>query len=104
MRNPENYVVEFVKVKVPYKAVYSKTGQKIAIHRALTSDLPKAVSAVISKGQYKTWKVGTDKEEIFKDTDKDKLKVYKVDVENGKEKRMLYFQQDGRLLKDTIVE
>jgi len=70
----------------------------------LTSDLPKAVSAVISKGQYKTWKVGTDKEEIFKDTDKDKLKVYKVDVENGKEKRMLYFQQDGRLLKDTIVE
>jgi hypothetical protein len=97
---PEYYVVEFDKDKTPQKAVYSKAGKKMAIHKKLASDLPMAVSATLNKSAYKGWKVGKDKEEIFKDTDKDQLKVYKVEVEKGTEKHVLYIQNDGKLLKD----
>ena len=100
---PEYYEVDFTQAKTPVKAIYSKAGKKIAIHKSLKSDLPKAVSAAISKGEYKAWKLGKDKEEIFKDSDKDQLKVYKVDVEKGKEKHTLFFQPDGKLLKDKKV-
>lgn len=100
---PEYYVVEFNKDSTATKAIYSKTGGKVATHKVLTSDLPKAVSATVSKGEYKTWKLGKDKEEIFKDSDKDQLKVYKVTVEKGKEKHTLFIQSDGKLLKDKKV-
>jgi len=99
---PDNYVVEFTQNNLPYSAVYSKNGNKIATHRAIT-DIPKAVTAAISKGAYKTWTLGKDKEEIFKDTDADQLKVYKVSVTIGKEKHNLYYQADGQLLKDKKV-
>ncbi len=98
---PEYYVVDFTKDNTPYKAVYNKSGKKIAIHKKLL-DLPKAVLSAISSGAYKTWTVAKDKEEIFKDKDSDQLKVYKVEVEKGKEKHALYFQPDGKLLKDKV--
>jgi hypothetical protein len=47
--------------------------------------------------------LGKDKEEIFKDTDKDQMKVYKVDVKKGKEQHTLFIQTDGILLKDKKV-
>ena len=100
---PEYYIVEFNKENTPVKAIYTKSGTKIAIHKSLKSDLPNAISVAISKSEYKTWKLGKDKEEIFKDTDKDQLKIYKVDVEKGKEKHTLFFQIDGKLLKDKKV-
>ena len=100
---PEYYVVEFTKDNASHKAIYSKSGKKVAIHKKLTSDLPKLVSSAISKSEYKTWKLGKDKEEIFKDTDKDQLKVYKVTVEKGKEKHTLFFQSDGKMLKDKKI-
>ncbi len=96
---PDYYVVEYIQDNTPSKAVYSKAGKKVAVHKSVT-DLPKAVTEAISKGNYKTWKIGKDKEEIFKDKDKDQLKVYKVNMEMGKEKHTLFFQQDGKLLKD----
>ena len=100
---PEYYLIESSKDNIPYKAIYSKIGQKIAIHKSLKSDLPKAITAAISKGEFKSWILGNDKEEIFKDTDKDQLKVYKVDVVKGNEKHTLFFQSDGKLLKDRKV-
>jgi hypothetical protein len=100
---PEYYIIESSKDNIPYKAIYSKAGKKVAIHKSLKSDLPKGVSAAISKGEYKTWTLGKDKEEIFKDSDKDQMKVYKVDVDKGKEKHTLFFQSDGKLLKDKKV-
>ena len=103
VNDPEYYVVEFNKDNTPVKAVYSKSGNKVAAHKMLTSDLPKAVTDAINKGVYKTWKLGKDKEEIFKDSDKDQLKVYKVNIEKGKEKHTLFFQTDGKLLKDKKV-
>jgi hypothetical protein len=96
----EYYVVDFTKENTPYKAVYSKKGKKIATHKKVTSDLPKAVLTAINAGEYKDWKIDGDKEEIFKDKDSDVMKVYKVTVEKGKEKHILFFQPDGKLLKD----
>jgi len=95
------YEVEFTEDKTPTKAIYSKKGEKLATHKKLKNEVPKPVSAAISNSVYKTWKLGKEKEEIFKD--KEKMKVYKIDVENGKEKHTLYYQQDGKLLKDKKV-
>jgi len=100
---PEYYEVDFNKDNIPYKAIYSKAGEKIAIHKSLNSDLPKAVSDSISKGEYKDWTLGKDKEEIFKDKDHDQIKVYKVDAEKGNDKHTLFYQIDGTLLYDKKV-
>ena len=100
---PENYIVEFSLDNMPHKAIYTKIGKKIAIHKKLASDLPKAISAAISKGQYKDWILAKDKEEIFKDKDSDKLKIYKVVVEKEKGKHTLFFEANGKLVKDKKV-
>ena len=101
--NPETYVIEFGADSAQYKAVYDKNGKKVAIHKT-TSTLPAVISGAISQGAYSTWTLEKDKEEIFKDTDKDQLKVYKVNVLKGTEKHTLYFQADGKLLKDKKVD
>jgi len=101
--NPDNYVIEFNNKDTAFKAIYGKDGTKIASHKAITADMPTAVRDAINDGDYKSWTVGKDKEEIFKDKDTDQLKVYKVSVSKGSEKRTLYFQQDGKMLKDVKV-
>jgi hypothetical protein len=100
---PEYYVVEFTKENIPHKAIYSKAGKKIATHKRLDKDLPKEISTAISKGEYKSWKLLKEKEEIFKDSESDNMKVYKVEVENGKEKHILFYLANGNLLKDKKV-
>ena len=98
--DPDNYIIEFNNKDTAFKAIYTKDGTKIASHKGMSSDIPAAVTDAISNGNYKSWKVGKDKEEIFKDKDTDQMKVYKVSVSNGNEKHTLYFQQDGKMLKD----
>lgn len=102
--HPEYYVVEFTKDKVPHKVIYSKAGKKIATHKKITSDLPMAVSSALNKSEYSTWKIEKDKEEIFRDTEMDKMKVYKVEVEKGKEKHHLFYSSEGVLLKDKTIK
>jgi hypothetical protein len=102
--HPGYYVVEFTKDNIPHKVIYSKEGKKIATHKKLTSELPKEVAEAISRGEYKTWKMVKEKEEIFRDSDMDKMKVYKVEVENGKEKHTLFYSSDGDLLKDKTMK
>jgi hypothetical protein len=100
--SPDTYVVEFTNDSVPHKAVYSKAGKKIAVHKMI-SELPKDILWAIKNGEYKTWTIAKDKEEIFKDKDSDKLKVYMVTVENNGHKHILYFQSDRRLMKDKKI-
>jgi hypothetical protein len=99
--DPDNYVIEFNNKDTAFKAIYAKDGTKIASHKGISSDMPAAVTNAIRNGDYKSWTVGKDKEEIFKDKDTDQLKVYKVSVSKGIEKHTLYFQQDGKMLKDV---
>ena len=96
---PETYVIDFAVDSTPYKAMYDKNGKKVAIHKTISS-LPIAISKALSNGMYKDWTIGKDKEEIFRDKDSDKLKVYKVSITKGNESHILYFQPDGKLLKD----
>ena len=96
---PEYYIVDFTMDNAPMKAVYSKAGKKVAVHKNVMN-IPKPVTDAISKSDYKAWTVGKEKEEIFKDKKTDKMKVYRVTVEKGKEKHNLFYQADGKLLKD----
>ncbi len=102
--HPGFYVVEFTKDKTPHKVIYSKSGEKIATHKKLDSELPKPVSDAIAKSEYSTWKMAKDKEEIFRDFEMDKIKVYKVEVEKGKEKHTLFYSSNGDLLKDKTMK
>jgi len=99
--DPDNYIIEFNNKDTAFKAIYSKDGRKIASHKGMNSDMPAAVTAAISNGDYKSWTEGKDKEEIFKDKDTDQMKVYKVSFSKGNEKHTLYYQQDGKMLKDV---
>jgi hypothetical protein len=103
-QHPEYFLVEFTANGTPYKVIYSKSGKKIATHRKLKTELPDAVKTAIGKGEYSTWTLGKEKEEIFRDTEMDKMKVYKVDVEKGKEKHILFYSADGDLLKDKTIK
>jgi hypothetical protein len=100
--DPDNYVIEFNDKDTAFKSIYKKDGTKIASHKMMTSEMmPMAVTDALKTGDYKSWTVGKDKEEIFKDKDTDQMKVYKVSVWKGSEKHMLYYQQDGKMLKDV---
>lgn len=103
IEKPEFYVVEFTKDNVKHKAVYSKAGKKIAVHKK-TLELPKAITTAIEKSKYGKWKIAKEKEVIFRDTELDKIKTYKVLVENGKEKHALYYSTTGDLLKDRTLK
>jgi hypothetical protein len=98
--NSNNYAVDFYQNGIPYTVIYSASGQKIAAHKKKITDIPTAITAAINAGTYKTWTIGKDKEEIFKASDADQMKVYKINVAKGSEKHTLYFRVDGTLLKD----
>lgn len=97
---PEYYVVHFDSSGTPQKVIYSKSGEKMTAHRGMRTKtgIPKAVMASLRNSDYKSWVVTDEKEEITRHSDK--KKVYKLTVEKGKEKRVLYYQEDGKLLKD----
>jgi len=97
----ENYVVVFTHSDTLDKIIYNKNGKKIATHRSMNSALPIEVSAALKRSKYQTWKIGKDKEEIFKDDKKDQIKVYRITVKKENELRTLYFQQNGKMLKDV---
>jgi hypothetical protein len=100
---PGSYVVEFTHNDTTNKTIYDKSGKKIATHQSMKMMLPEAVTDSIKDGMYKSWTMGKDKEEIFKDSYADKMKVYRVSVMNGSQKHTLYYQQNGTLLKDKKV-
>ena len=104
VENPEFYVVEFVKNNVKHKVIYSKVGEKIAVHKKTTAELPKLIVTAIEKSKYGSWKIAKEKEVIFRDLELDKIKTYKAIVENGKEKHVLYYSSAGTLLKDKAIK
>lgn len=101
--NEKYYVVEYTSEETDHKSVYSEKGDKIATHSELTQDVPKPVSDAIANGIYKTWEMSDESTEIFKDKQTDPMKVYKVEVASENEKHALYYQADGKLLKDRKV-
>jgi hypothetical protein len=102
--NPEYYMVEFTKDKAPHKVVYSKEGKKVATHKKVYTEVPSAISNEMIKGPYKGWKIANEKEEIFKDSDSDQMKVYKLTVEKDNMKHILYYLPSGKLIKDKLIK
>lgn len=101
---PENYIVEFSKNKVKHKAFYSKAGKKIATHMMVNNNTPKTVLEAVAESKYKTWTLLEDKVEMLKDGDSDLLKVYKVEVRKGKQKHALFYDLEGKLMKDVKMK
>ena len=98
--SPGYYAADYDDDSTQHKAIYHKSGKHVATHKKL-KELPKPILDAIANSIYKTWRLGKEKEEIFRD--KEKMKVYKVEVEKGKEKHALFYQQDGKLLKDRKI-
>jgi hypothetical protein len=101
---PENYIVEFTKDKVKHKVFYSKTGKKIATHTLINANIPKSIMEAVAKSHYKSYKLQEDKEEILKDGDSDLLKVYKVEVRKGNDRHALFYDVEGKLMKDVKLK
>ncbi|WP_306621859.1 PepSY-like domain-containing protein [Chryseobacterium ginsenosidimutans] len=101
---PEYYIAEFVIDGHDHKVIYSKEGKKIAVHKKGITDLPETVSDAIRKSIYSTYNVAEDKEEIFRDSSLDLLKVYKIEVDKGPSKHYLFFSSEGQLLKDKTTK
>jgi hypothetical protein len=100
---PEYYIVEFNKDETPQRTVYSKTGKKVSVHKAMKKNaLPMAVSNAFNKSKYKSWKEIGEKVEIMKDADK--TKAYKITVTDGKEKHALFYDEKGKMLKDKKIK
>ncbi len=97
-KQPRYYVVEFTNEKTPYRVVYSKEGKKLITYKTSIENLPKAVITALSKSPYKSWVITKEKEEIWLATDE--KRVFKVVVEKGKEKHVLFYKEDGKLIKD----
>lgn len=95
----QNYEVDFKKDNLNYSVVYTSNGKKVLIRRSLTSDAPQVILDGINKTRYKNWKLGKEKEEIFKNEENTNMKIYKLTMTKGNEKHILYFKQDGRLMK-----
>ena len=97
------YIAEFTNKDTITRAVYDKNGQKIALHQEFRGELPEAITDSIKEGDYRSWTMAQEKEQIFKDSRIDQIKVYRVVMEKGDKKHTLYFQQNGKMLKDVKV-
>jgi hypothetical protein len=95
------YVTVFDKDSVSYTIIYEKNGKKVSGYKKMNSPVPSVIISAINRSKYKGWTVEKEMEEIFKDKDTDKVKVYRVTLQKGNDKHILYFQQDGSLLKDV---
>jgi hypothetical protein len=102
--HPEYYIVEFTQDQTKQKAIYSKVGKRLSVHKTMVAELPKAITDAVAKSSYKTWTIAADKEEIFKDPEGDQMNVYKIEVDKGKLRHHLFYQKNGRLMLDKTIK
>jgi hypothetical protein len=99
---PAFYMVEFTDAGTPEKTIFSKKGEKVATRRTVKeASLPKAVTAGFQKSAFTDWKIVGEREEVTRH--KDGKKVYKLEVEKGAEKRFLFFDPAGKLVRETAA-
>jgi hypothetical protein len=81
-------------------AVYSADGTLLRSREILKNGpLPKAVENALLNSEFKDWKVDADKE-LIQDYSKKVVKHYVVKVEKDNKKRLLYFDEQGNILKN----
>ncbi len=102
--HPEFYIAAYIKNNVHHKVIYSKEGDKLAIYKKTSATLPQRIEEAIKKGAYSTWKIGDEKEEIYRASEMDKMKIYKINVVKGKQQHHLYYSTEGILMKDKTIK
>ncbi|HSZ24791.1 MAG TPA: PepSY-like domain-containing protein [Cytophagaceae bacterium] len=95
---PEFYEVDFIKEGKSHKSIFSKSGKHLHTKVAIKdSELPKPVSDAIKNSDYKDWKIVGDKEKL--ENTETKENVYTIKVEKGKEKHVLHYDENGKLVQ-----
>lgn len=91
------YEADFMKGKAKYTAVFSTEGQWLITGTELkTSAIPKIILDQIKAGAYKDWKVNQARSVETSEIPKEII----VEVEKGMEDVMLYFNGDGKFLRE----
>jgi hypothetical protein len=98
---PDNY---YVRVKTTngsvYDAIYSPDGQLIRWKEKLKDEqLPAFIQSELIKDEYKDWKVVSDVY-FIKEYRNTASKYYLVKIEKGRQKKNLYFNDNGMLLTE----
>lgn len=100
---PEYYIVEFNKEAASHRAIYSKKGGKVALHRNLKkAAVPELVKKAYDNGKYKSWNVVGDYIEVLNYSNNSK--VYMINIEKGKEAHTIFYDEKGKLLKDKTTK
>jgi hypothetical protein len=95
---PKYYIADFINHKKHYKVIYSITGVKISTHISMSDKIINAIAKTLVKSEYKDWMITNAQEEIFRDTDIDKLIVYKLIATKGNKIHYLFYKADGTLI------
>jgi predicted methyltransferase len=91
------YEADFMKGKAKYTAVFSTEGQWLITGTELkTSAIPKIILDQIKAGAYKDWKVNQARSVETSEIPKEII----VEVEKGMDDVMLYFNGDGKFLRE----
>jgi hypothetical protein len=100
---PEFYEVEYVKDSKTNKSVYSRGGKLLHTRRFIKEEeLPKKVTDALKNSVYKDWKIVGSKEKIERQDPKET--EYKITVENGKEKHVLFYNEEGKLVQGKKIK
>lgn len=100
---PEFYEVDFMMESKPYRSIFSRIGEFIETRRIIKEDeLPSAVSNALKKGEYKDWELVGEREKVEKTPKKETL--YRVRVRKGKERQVLLFDSNGKLVQAKKIK
>lgn len=98
------YVVDFIKNDSPLKAIYAKSGKKIAVEQIISSKLPITILYAIQNADYSGWKMMNDKVVMYQNAPTDVTRVYKIRVEKGLLQHDLLYSSAGALLIDNEIK
>lgn len=98
------YVVDFTTNNSPLKAIYAKSGKKIAVQQTISSKLPIPILYAIDNADYSEWNMMIDKVVIYQNGPNDETKVYKIRVEKALLKHDLLYSSAGVLLRDNEIK
>jgi hypothetical protein len=86
-----------------FHAVYDAKGKLIRSREILKNcDVLPSIKKKLSQTEYKDWKVDSDKE-LIKDFEYYMKKHYVIRVMKDEKKKVLYFDQNGRILADRRI-
>jgi hypothetical protein len=94
---PEFYEVEFIKEGKTHKSIFSRPGKLLHTRKLIKDEeIPQQIVNSLKKGDYKDWNMVGEKERIEKESSEP---LYKLKVEKGRERQVLFYYGDGTLVQ-----